>query len=476
MARAAADEEPYSHGVGRDPAVASATRVLESWLESQLAYRGLPGLSIGIVLGEDLIWARGFGYSDVLSRTPATRRTQYPLASISKLLTATAVLQLRDRGRLRLDDPVADHLKWFRLRTWDPDDPPITIRQLLTHTSGVPRDAPFPYHTDYKYPTREQWVESVRTIDPVYPPETKWKYSNLGFAILGEIVAAASGLSFDRYVQDCVLGPLGMRNTPVRKPHGSSAAATCYGRRMPDGDRAFRPALDAVGFTAAAGYWSTVEDLAKFASLQFATSAEWGEQILKASTLREMHRVHWLNPDWDGGWGLGFQVIPGETRDLVGHDGWAPGCQSAIYVSLPEEIGVVVQVNSDDGNPYPRMPESIIDRAFEWVAPAINRVTTPEEKPKKPAAAWRKYCGLYRDPWEDSEVLVLDGELAMIRPTDADPPFFGARLVPAGPHTFRLEGGDPFAEHGELVVFELGKNGQVTRMKVGPNYSDRVNS
>src|SRR5947209_2774266 len=215
MARTAADEEPYTHGVGRDPGVASAIRVLESWLESQLAYRELPGLSIGIVLGEELIWARGFGFADVASRTPATRRTQYPLASISKLLTATAVLQLRDRGRLRLDDPVADHLPWFRLRTRDPDDPAITIRQLLTHTAGIPRDAPFPYHTDIKYPTREQWVESVPTLDPVYSPETKWKYSNLGFAVLGEVVAAASGIGFDRYVRDCVLDPLGLRNTPA---------------------------------------------------------------------------------------------------------------------------------------------------------------------------------------------------------------------------------------------------------------------
>src|SRR5439155_19538587 len=142
------------------------------------------------------------------------------------------------------------------------------------------------------------------------------------------------------------------------------------------------------------------------------------------------HRVHWLDEQWDGGWGLGFQVIPGENRDLVGHDGWAPGCQSAVYVSIPEEVGVGVQVNADDGHPYPRMPDSIIDRAFERVAPAINRVTTPEEKPGKPAAAWRKYCGLYRDPWEDSEVLVLDGELVMLRPTDADPMFFRGRLEP----------------------------------------------
>src|SRR3954451_21595817 len=96
--------------------VASGIRMLEAWIESQVEYRGLPGLSLGIVYDQELVWARGFGRAEVETRRPAAPDTLYRIASISKLFTATAILQLRDAGRLRLDDSVAAHLPWFRLR------------------------------------------------------------------------------------------------------------------------------------------------------------------------------------------------------------------------------------------------------------------------------------------------------------------------------------------------------------------------
>src|SRR2546426_4109570 len=130
------------------PEVASHLRLLEAWIASQMAYRGLPGLSIGIVYDQNLMWSKGFGYSDVEKKTPATPSTIYRMASVTKLLTATAMMQLRDHGQLGLDDPVAKYLPWFQIRNRYPDALPITIRHLLTHTSGLPRDAAFPYWMD----------------------------------------------------------------------------------------------------------------------------------------------------------------------------------------------------------------------------------------------------------------------------------------------------------------------------------------
>src|SRR5262249_5863427 len=112
--------------LAEDEKVASGIRLLEAWIESQMAYRGLPGLSIGILYDQDLVWAKGFGYADVEKRTPATPGTIYRIASISKLFTSTAILQLRDQGKLQLDDPVARHLSWFKLKNRDADAPAIT--------------------------------------------------------------------------------------------------------------------------------------------------------------------------------------------------------------------------------------------------------------------------------------------------------------------------------------------------------------
>jgi CubicO group peptidase (beta-lactamase class C family) len=251
--------------------------------------------------------------------------------------------------------------------------------------------------------------------------------------------------------------------------------ATGYGRRLPDGGRAVRPYTETRGLAAAAGLSSTVADLAGFAALQFRTGPgpAGGQQVLKGSTLREMHRVHWLQPDWKSGWGLGFSVIHRDERDLVGHGGWVAGYQTAIYFSPREKVAVIALTNSDDGHPYPGLPDSIVDHAFEWVAPAIRKAVAPATKPGEPDPAWQRYVGLYRDPWYDRQVLVLDGRLAMIEPTEADVGRSLATLLPVGPHTFRLEGGRPNGPHGELVIFELDGDEKVMRMKLGENFSDR---
>src|SRR2546423_12891084 len=152
--------------------VASGIRLLEGGIESQMEYRGLPGLSLGIVYDQELVWARGFGLADVEQGRAAAPETLYRIASISKLFTATAVMQLRDAGLLRLDDPVAAHLSWFRVRRRDEDGEPVTVRHLLSHTSGLPREAPFPYWTDLRFPSREEMVEALPRQESIYPPDT----------------------------------------------------------------------------------------------------------------------------------------------------------------------------------------------------------------------------------------------------------------------------------------------------------------
>jgi CubicO group peptidase (beta-lactamase class C family) len=452
--------------------VASALRLLEAWVDSQMAYRGLPGMSLGIVYDQDLIWSKGFGYADVDKQTSATPATLYRIASISKLFTSTALLQLRDRGRLQLDDPVAKHLPWFQIQNRHPEAPTITLRHLLTHTSGLPRESPFPYFTDFQFPSREQVRKALPSQETVYPAETKWKYSNLALTLAGEVVAAVSGEPYEEYLSRHVFAPLGMTSTSVTLPEAQRARlATGYGRRLPEGKRAVRPFSDLQGLSPAGSLSSSVEDLARFAALQFRDGPAGGSQVLKGSTLREMHRVHWLQPDWKSGWGLGFQVLHTADRDLVGHGGWLAGYQSAFYTSPKEKVAVIALINADDGRPYPGTPDSVVDRAFQWVAPALTKATAPPAKEDKARPEWQKYVGKYRNPWGDSQVLILSGKLVLINPTEQDPSGTRATLVPVAEHTFRVEGGSPSGPHGERVVFELDKDGRVARVKIGENYT-----
>lgn len=444
--------------------IRTAIDLLAAWIESQMAYADQPGLSIGIVHDQELVWAAGFGRGSVERERPATPDTLYRIASITKLFTSTALLQLRDAGRLQLDDPIVKHLPWFSIAQPHPDGPVMTIRHLITHTAGLPREAGFPYWTDGDFPTIEQVRERLPQQHAALPTETEWKYSNLGMTLAGEIVAAVSGRPYADYIGQHVLEPLGMKRTFVTTPpadHPDLAAG--YERRLPGGRRAPTPHSDGRGITAAAGMTTCVTDLARFAMLQFRTGAAGGAQILKSSTLREMQRPHWVEPDWAAGWGLGFRIQHQHGKTYVGHGGALRGYRTQLQLCPAERIGVIVLTNADDGEPV-----KYADKAFAWVAPAIVKATTPA--PAAPPSGWERYAGRYRNAWWDAQVLLLEGRLAMVDPSLPDPTPNVIWLNPIGEHTFRAETRNGFASNAELVVFDLDAGGRVRRIKVGDNY------
>ena len=130
-----------------DPRVATALKIIEVWVDAQLAYEDIPGMSIGVVYDQELIWSRGFGFADVSKKRPATPGTIYSICSISKLFTSISIMQLWEQGKLRLDDSIKKHLPWFSIQDKYPDAPEITIQGILTHSSGLPREADYPYWT-----------------------------------------------------------------------------------------------------------------------------------------------------------------------------------------------------------------------------------------------------------------------------------------------------------------------------------------
>jgi CubicO group peptidase (beta-lactamase class C family) len=451
------------------PGVGAALGLLSAWIESQLAYRGVPGLSIGIVHDQALVWAAGFGRASLAPARPATPDTLYRIASITKLFTSTAILQLRDAGKLRLDDPIVEHLPWFRIRPAPADGPVPTLRHLLTHTAGLPREAGSPYWTDGNFPTAAQVRERLATQQAALPTETEWKYSNLGLTLAGEIVAAASGRPYADYVAGHILEPLGMTQTFVTTPPADHPAlAAGYSRRLPAGPRQVAPLTDGRGITPAANMTTCVSDLARFAMLQFRDGPAGGAQILRGSTLREMQRVHWLEPDWEAGWGLGFRITRAKGKTYVGHGGALHGYRTLLHLCPADRIGVIVLTNADDGNPL-----DFAEKAFQWVGPAILRAVAPPA-PAGPPPGWERYAGRYRSPWADLQVLAVEGRLAMVDPSLPDPMLTVTWLEPVSGSTFRSVTKNGFGSNGEPVVFEPGDDGRVRRLKVGDNYFDPV--
>jgi CubicO group peptidase (beta-lactamase class C family) len=447
------------------PEVRAAIDLLEAWIEAQRVAHELPGISMGIVHDQAMIWSGGFGWADRERREPATADTLYRIGSITKLFTATALLILRDEGRLHLDDPLTAHLPWFQMKA-AADAGPITIRHLLTHTSGLPREGAFPYFTDSRFPSLDEIRARLSMQERPLPVETRWKYSNLGATLAGEVVTAVAGEPYADFVRRRILAPLGMTATLVATPEpGHPRLATGYARRLLGGAAA--PFNDLRGLTAAGNMTTSVIDLARFAMLQLRSGPAGGPQILAGRTLAEMHRVHWLEPEWQAGWGLGFRLLRVRGTTLVGHGGAVRGFRSNLQICPADKIAVVAFVNSDDADVW-----LFADKALELLGSAIAGVTKPAPRPADPA--WQRYVGRYRNAWRDIQIVVRGGELVAIAPDLADPLLAPSTLTPVAEHTFRVETTDGYGVPGELAVFELDLAGRVKRVRFGENYSDRI--
>jgi CubicO group peptidase (beta-lactamase class C family) len=248
-----------NQALARRPEVAAAIAVLDAWVTATVASREQPGLSLGILHDQDLIWAKGYGFSDLAKKIPATPSTVYRIASISKLFTTTAIMQLRDAGKLQLDDPVAKYLPWFKIKNVHPEGPAITIRHLLTHTSGLPREAAGVNWSDLTMPKREEMIRRIGEQETVFPAETEWKYSNFGLTLAGEIVASVSGEPWAQYIESRILKPLGMKATTPIPASNLPHLAVGYGRRVPGTAREVEPFLDIESERPAGSLASTVK-------------------------------------------------------------------------------------------------------------------------------------------------------------------------------------------------------------------------
>lgn len=448
-----------------------ALRLIDIWLEAQRDYERLPGMSVAVVEDQDIIFARAYGLADLEKKVKASTDTIYSICSISKLFTSVAIMQLRDAGRLRLDDLVSDHLPWFDIKQQYPDSGPITIRSLLTHSSGLPRESDYPYWSkpDFIFPGREQLREKLGSQKTLYPPSTYFQYSNLGMSLLGEIVVELSGQSYDDYIQEKILKPLGLQDTRPYLPKElwRNRLATGYSFLTRNGTRERLPLFQAEGIKPAAGFSSTVLDLARFASWQFRLLSRGGEEVLKAPTLCEMHRVHWMDPDWKTSWGLGFSVYEMDGRTVVGHGGSCPGYRSTLMIDPGQKQAFVVMINASGTEP---------EKYARGLREILKKAAPKKEGAEDPAVNLEDYAGYYdaQPWWGETVVLPWQGKLALVS-LPSDNPAKGLTLLRhIEADTFRRLRDDDTL--GEEVVFERDQSGRVVRMVRHSNYHPKIKS
>ncbi|MGB5676069.1 MAG: serine hydrolase [Gemmatimonadota bacterium] len=469
--------------VAGHPRVREAVTVVETWLDAQRAYENIPGISAALVHDQELIWAGATGLADPDTGAPATPQTAYSICSISKLFTSIGVMQLRDEGRLRLDDRVADLLPWFDIREAYEGAPPVTVRGVLTHSAGLPRESDFPYWIDpFDFPTREQLIERLGEQEMLYPADRYYQYSNLGLTLAGEIVAEVSGTPYGEYVRSHILDPVGMIATwpeIADYPHPERLAAG-YSATRRDGTRKRMPPFAVEGIAAAAGFASTVEDLARFASWQFRVLEMGGDEVLAANTLREMQRVHWLDPDWQTTRGLGFGVYRSDGVTYVGHYGLCPGYYSALRMHVPSQLAAIVMMNA-----IALSPAALSQEAIQIVGPAVEQAiedgraaqegTLPSDyEPALLPREFERFIGSYdENPWGgEAAVVAWEAGLAILWLPTMSPVDGLTPLQHVDGNRFRRIRDD--GELGETYEFVEDDDGQVVGMLYHSNTYPRL--
>jgi CubicO group peptidase (beta-lactamase class C family) len=347
------NEAPTIEELRSHPEVVGAIAAIDAWVAGRQLYDRIPGVSVGIVSDQDMLWSAGYGHANIEDEVPADGDTLYSICSISKLFTAIGIMQLRDQGKLNLDDSVGHHLGWFDIRQAYEHSAPITLESLLTHSSGLPRESDFPYWNgpDFPFPTREQMIAKLDEQETLYPSRYYFQYSNLALSLAGEVVQAISGMDYNDYIVGKILRPLGMSDTRTYYPEELRGGQMAVGYTGIHREQARKPVdpFFTRGITAAAGFTSSVNDLAKFASWQFSVLDYNDSEVLATNTLREMHRVHWVDPDWETTWGIGFNVRKSDDLTIVSHGGGCPGYITSFSMVPKQKLASIVLTNAGDG-------------------------------------------------------------------------------------------------------------------------------
>ena len=317
--------------------------VLTGLIEKTLADNGAPSMSIALVRGDSIVWKAAFGYTNMRSRTPATTETLYSTGSSFKSVTATAVMQLAEQHKLRLDDPINRYLDDSEVQDRLQSEKPVTFTHILSHWSGLKNGAETQPIWGRKLPkTLEAMTSGLYSIRA---PETKWEYNNFAYGTAGLLVQKISGVEYEKYMVDHVLKPLGA--TTAHPVYPSPEMVERMALPYKAGGSLGKPEPEVqVHFDVypAGDIYLTAEDMARYLGAQLNGGVFNGNRILSEESVREMHK-----PRFGGDYGLGFWMVHDSAtgHTLIHHGGAIPGMRAFLIGDLDAHVGVYYMTNSD---------------------------------------------------------------------------------------------------------------------------------
>ena len=436
--------------------VADAAVYFDRWLEFRLAADRVPGVQAAVLHDDEVVLSAAHGVADVTTGEPLTDRHLFRIASHSKTFTATAVMQLVERCALRLDDTVGERIAELASSPITA----VTVRELLSHAGGVVRDGwdgDF-WQLDRAFPDRAELLRIAADDSAVLGRNERFKYSNVGYSLLGLIVEHVSGTPFRDYVIAHVIGPLGLTDTGPdldearRGDYAAGHTALAYANERIPIDH-----IDTGAMSAATGLYSTASDLARYAAAHF----EGDDRLIGADAKRQMQHGEWKIDGTESEYGLGFEIVTIGERRVLGHGGGYPGHITRTYFDPKDRLAVCVFTNAIDGP------------ALGMATAAIKLVDLARRSEPDPAAAGAgavdldTFCGRFASLWSVYDIAVLGGRLYQLSPGLIDPTLAPTRLEVVNSDTLRIADTVGYGSRGETMTFDRDADGSIRSVRGG---------
>jgi CubicO group peptidase (beta-lactamase class C family) len=380
---------------------------LEKVITAELQTTNTPGASIAIVRGTQVIYAKGFGTSNVETNAPVTPDTLFRLGSTTKMFTAAALVQLAEQGKLKLDEPVGKYAKGL-----SPKIAALTANQLLSHTSGLKDNATmFGRHDD------DALSETVRALKDDFffaAPGQIYSYSNPGYWLAGYFIEAVSGRTYADQMNESLFKPLGMQRTTLRPTMAMTYPLAQGHEGVPP--KVIRPAADNAGNWPAGSMFSSVLDLSRWVIAFLHDGQLEGKQVLSPSLIATMSAPHANIPGSQNKYGYGLQLGTYRGVRLIEHGGSRSGYGSVIRMAPEQRIGIIILVNKSGGT-----LNKTLEKASELMLPLSAKDETKPQPIPMTETEMKKYVGSYGDAPNALEIVLQDGKLMGKRGSNLTP-------------------------------------------------------
>jgi CubicO group peptidase (beta-lactamase class C family) len=429
-----------------EPWLQSATGYIRDWIEFQLRASEQPGCIVAIAHRGKVVTEYAFGHANLVTGEKLTPRHRFRIASHSKSFTAAGIMKLREQRQLRLDDPVGQYVKGLH-----PQVSEATIAQVLSHSAGLTRDgADSGQFIDSRPYLTERELPAELGLPTAIEPNTRFKYSNHGFGLLGLVIEAITKEPYPVWIKREIVDSAGLRETMPDVPIAKNIPfARGHSRRLPVGRRLVIAGDNPANtMAAAAGFVSTAADVARFFA-QLAPNAKLS--VLSAHSRREMTRKHWRNPhaSLEGYYGLG--IISGSLGgwDWFGHTGGFQGYVSRTCVIPGRDLAITILTNAIDGWAYAWLDGTMqILRAFATRGAPARRV--------------RDWTGRWWTIWGATDLVPMGNVVVVANPQFGNPLMDAAEIEVTGRDTGRIALAGGYESHGEPVRRTRSKAGIVT--------------